>query len=98
MKQGDVITLNVPENPRLHQTRGTVQVLTEWGAFVNSPAAETGQFRALFSEMLSESESRQIVREQGYTGDVCDRCGSLHMRRNGSCLLCMDCGSTSGCS
>jgi len=34
----------------------------------------------------------------GYTGDQCDSCGSARMRRNGSCLVCDDCGTTTGCS
>ncbi|HEY6907140.1 MAG TPA: vitamin B12-dependent ribonucleotide reductase, partial [Ignavibacteriaceae bacterium] len=36
--------------------------------------------------------------EAGYTGDVCTECQSLTMVRNGTCLKCMTCGSTSGCS
>lgn len=36
--------------------------------------------------------------EKGYTGDVCPECQSLTMVRNGTCLKCMTCGSTSGCS
>lgn len=38
------------------------------------------------------------AREKGYTGDVCPECNSLTMVRNGTCLKCMTCGSTSGCS
>ncbi len=38
------------------------------------------------------------AREKGYTGDVCTECGSVTMVRNGTCLKCMTCGSTSGCS
>ncbi|MDP3831425.1 MAG: vitamin B12-dependent ribonucleotide reductase [Ignavibacteriaceae bacterium] len=36
--------------------------------------------------------------ERGYTGDVCTECQSMTMVRNGTCLKCMTCGSTSGCS
>ncbi len=35
---------------------------------------------------------------QGFTGSVCGGCGSLKMKRNGSCEVCLDCGATSGCS
>lgn len=38
------------------------------------------------------------ARDGGYTGDLCDSCSGTHMVRNGSCLLCTDCGSTTGCS
>jgi ribonucleoside-diphosphate reductase alpha chain len=36
--------------------------------------------------------------ERGYTGDICPECQSMTMVRNGTCLKCMTCGSTSGCS
>ncbi len=38
------------------------------------------------------------ARLKGYEGDACVECGSLTMVRNGSCLKCESCGSTSGCS
>lgn len=34
----------------------------------------------------------------GYTGEHCTNCGSMRVKRNGSCTVCEDCGSTSGCS
>ncbi|MCB9523825.1 MAG: vitamin B12-dependent ribonucleotide reductase [Myxococcales bacterium] len=38
------------------------------------------------------------ARQQGYEGDPCTECGSLTLVRNGSCLKCMSCGGTTGCS
>jgi len=38
------------------------------------------------------------ARARGYEGDSCDECGAMTMVRNGSCLKCVSCGSTSGCS
>ncbi len=35
---------------------------------------------------------------RGYTGDACESCGNFTMVRNGTCLKCVTCGSTSGCS
>jgi ribonucleoside-diphosphate reductase alpha chain len=40
----------------------------------------------------------QRARMQGYEGDACPNCQSFTMVRNGSCLKCETCGSTSGCS
>ncbi len=34
----------------------------------------------------------------GYTGEQCPECGSIRVKRNGSCTVCEDCGATSGCS
>ena len=45
-----------------------------------------------------EAKIRRSAREQGFTGDICDECGGSKMVRNGTCLKCNDCGSTTGCS
>ncbi len=34
----------------------------------------------------------------GYTGEMCSTCSSSRVKRNGSCTVCEDCGTTSGCS
>lgn len=39
-----------------------------------------------------------ISRHRGYTGDACPECGNATMVRNGTCLKCTTCGSTTGCS
>ncbi|MEZ4450697.1 MAG: vitamin B12-dependent ribonucleotide reductase [Nannocystaceae bacterium] len=44
------------------------------------------------------SEQVRVARMQGYEGDACSSCGSFTMVRNGSCLKCVSCGTTSGCS
>ena len=38
------------------------------------------------------------AKAKGYEGDACGDCGAMTMVRNGSCLKCMSCGATSGCS
>ena len=38
------------------------------------------------------------ARMKGYTGDACDACGNFTLVRNGTCLKCVTCGSTTGCS
>ena len=35
---------------------------------------------------------------KGYVGEACGECGNFTMVRNGTCLKCDSCGSTSGCS
>lgn len=44
-----------------------------------------------------QTKVRQAI-EKGYTGDICTECQSMTMVRNGTCLKCMTCGATSGCS
>src|SRR5690606_33986889 len=38
------------------------------------------------------------ARMKGYEGDPCPECSSFTLLRNGSCLKCDTCGSTTGCS
>ncbi|MFH1095094.1 MAG: vitamin B12-dependent ribonucleotide reductase, partial [Candidatus Micrarchaeota archaeon] len=46
----------------------------------------------------SHSGRIQEAKALGYTGDTCSNCGSMKVKRNGSCTVCIDCGETSGCS
>jgi ribonucleoside-diphosphate reductase alpha chain len=38
------------------------------------------------------------ARAKGYEGDPCPECQQFTLVRNGTCLKCMSCGATSGCS
>ncbi len=38
------------------------------------------------------------ARMKGYGGDPCSECGNFTLVRNGTCLKCDTCGTTSGCS
>ena len=38
------------------------------------------------------------ARLKGYEGDACGECGNFTLVRNGTCMKCTTCGSTSGCS
>ena len=51
-------------------------------------------------EVRVESKQSKVAeaRLKGYEGDPCDECGQLMMVRNGTCLKCLNCGATSGCS
>ncbi|HSE04004.1 MAG TPA: vitamin B12-dependent ribonucleotide reductase, partial [Methylomirabilota bacterium] len=47
------------------------------------------------TKLLSASE---MARLKGYEGDPCGDCGQFTMVRNGTCLKCITCGTTTGCS
>ncbi len=57
--------------------------------------AEIEQAEAKIASAPSKAEQAKL---QGFTGSICGGCGSLKMKRNGSCEVCLDCGATSGCS
>ncbi|MBF0442774.1 MAG: hypothetical protein HQK54_12790, partial [Oligoflexales bacterium] len=39
-----------------------------------------------------------VARIKGHEGDPCPECSGMTMVRNGTCLRCESCGSTTGCS
>ena len=45
-----------------------------------------------------EDAERKLARLKGYEGDPCPACGHFTMVRNGTCMKCDTCGSTTGCS
>ena len=54
----------------------------------------TGKYNPRVEHVAKIKEAKM----KGYTGDICQSCGSLTMVRNGTCLKCTTCGDTSGCS
>ncbi|MFT5182184.1 MAG: ribonucleoside-diphosphate reductase alpha chain [Alphaproteobacteria bacterium] len=50
--------------------------------------------------IVQEERTERIrnARMKGYEGDACTECGNFTMVRNGTCLKCDTCGTTSGCS
>ena len=58
---------------------------------------------ALAKPPVSEQDERNRERAmqarlKGYEGDACGACGNFTLVRNGTCMKCDTCGSTSGCS
>jgi len=43
-------------------------------------------------------QAMAVAKMKGYEGDPCGECGQLTLVRNGTCLKCVSCGATSGCS
>ncbi|KAB7740515.1 vitamin B12-dependent ribonucleotide reductase [Parvibaculum sedimenti] len=66
-------------------------------------AAEHAEEMAVQATLRTESTTVSFsrvaeARMKGYEGEACSECGNFTMVRNGTCLKCDTCGSTSGCS
>jgi ribonucleoside-diphosphate reductase alpha chain len=48
--------------------------------------------------VMKAMDRRAEAKMKGYEGDCCGECGNYTMVRNGTCMKCDTCGSTSGCS
>jgi len=44
------------------------------------------------------AERRAEAKAKGYEGEACGECGNFTLVRNGTCMKCDTCGSTTGCS
>jgi ribonucleoside-diphosphate reductase alpha chain len=44
------------------------------------------------------AEKRAEAKARGYEGEACGECGNFTLVRNGTCMKCDTCGSTTGCS
>ncbi|WP_199899504.1 vitamin B12-dependent ribonucleotide reductase [Sneathiella glossodoripedis] len=63
-------------------------------------SANTVTTSAAASSSSSSSRADKVMeaRMKGYEGDSCTECGNFTLVRNGTCMKCDTCGSTSGCS
>ena len=62
---------------------------------------ELGDLAVTSAPISSSSGDSSVVEEAskfGFEGDPCPECGQFTLVSNGSCLKCVSCGSTTGCS
>jgi ribonucleoside-diphosphate reductase alpha chain len=48
--------------------------------------------------VATKAERRAEAKAKGYEGEMCSECGNFTLVRNGTCMKCDTCGSTTGCS
>ncbi|MBG0811389.1 vitamin B12-dependent ribonucleotide reductase [Methylosinus sp. H3A] len=83
---------------RLMLVRGGATALREdVAAETEQPLSELG-WTAPTRPMDSVAEKRAEARMKGYVGEACPECANFTLVRNGTCLKCETCGSTTGCS
>jgi len=100
-------SMRTPERENTEETSNAVTVMqteissafpkTE-GATALKPEAEVVYAHTELSVKGREADRRAEARIRGYEGEACRECGNFTLVRNGTCLKCDTCGSTSGCS
>jgi ribonucleoside-diphosphate reductase alpha chain len=79
------------------EAQGAALALAETATVVVSGARQEMAV-ALEASVITATDRRLEARMKGYEGESCSECGNFTMVRNGTCLKCDTCGSTSGCS
>ena len=69
------------------------RVLEAVGAVASAPSGTA----TVAKGQIVAAKAREAV-AKGYSGDACTQCGQFTLVRNGTCLKCDSCGTTSGCS
>ena len=72
-------------------------------AEISEPALKTAIDALNWSDARTHAKSaaaekRAEARAKGYEGEACGECGNFTLVRNGTCMKCDTCGSTTGCS
>ena len=74
-------------------------------ALKSEPELKLSPAQALEQQQLVKRDARAAAAEKraeakakGYEGEACGECGNFTLVRNGTCLKCDTCGSTTGCS
>lgn len=55
-------------------------------------------FAAPSAAQVTSADRRAEAKMKGYVGEACPECANFTLVRNGTCLKCDTCGSTTGCS
>jgi ribonucleoside-diphosphate reductase alpha chain len=70
------------------------QVVADGAAAVSAVAVQA----AVVEEVETRLDQIRMAKAKGYEGDACGECGNFTLVRNGTCMKCVTCGATSGCS
>ena len=92
-------------NPVGSLQQSTVTALKTSTAYKPEPGVAPAAFNAGEVEPVpfpppgqTSGQLRAQALMQGYTGDQCSNCNSMRMKVSGHCMVCEDCGTTTGCS
>jgi ribonucleoside-diphosphate reductase alpha chain len=88
--------------PVFHAHAATAQATGTDGMAISYAASTTTTTFSAEPEVMAAADAKQQRRREaklkGYEGDSCGECGNFTLVRNGTCLKCDSCGSTTGCS
>jgi ribonucleoside-diphosphate reductase alpha chain len=87
-----------PQKPALAEVGAAVKAEPLRTESKWAPAGTASASAAPVAAKPAEPDRATIARMKGYQGDSCGECGNFTLVRNGTCLKCDTCGSTTGCS
>lgn len=105
LKRNDFVHVKAVDEPPVSNKTASPELGNPASGIATTVMPESGLAEVAFSNSGATSSNgngrtAQVVeaKAKGYTGEQCSNCGSMRVKRNGSCTVCDDCGTTSGCS
>jgi ribonucleoside-diphosphate reductase alpha chain len=91
------------DNDRISDTLDLSEIRASVEATLNTVNAQVAHLEAAMGSSKPVTREIRAVRAaearlKGFEGDSCGSCGNFTLVRNGTCMKCNTCGSTSGCS
>ena len=83
------------------QMRATRDMLADAevsGGTVETKSESVPVAASMVNAVDNQMDAVREARMKGYEGDACTECGNFTLVRNGTCMKCLTCGATSGCS
>jgi ribonucleoside-diphosphate reductase alpha chain len=88
------------------ETKGAIKALSHAAAHgvvagpssLGATALDSLAWEAPAASTKPAAERRKEAKLRGYEGEACPECANFTLVRNGTCLKCDTCGSTTGCS
>ena len=101
-----VVSNNPPVNHQTHGAQsslGNLALSSETTSYLAPEGEQSGVIvqvgvSVTHKEEDIKREKIRMAKAKGYEGDSCTECGNFTLVRNGTCMKCDTCGSTSGCS
>ena len=88
---------DLPASPRCTEA-ARAEGATALKAEPEAKLSPTQAIEALAWQQPSKADRRAEAKAKGYEGEMCGECGNFTLVRNGTCMKCDTCGSTTGCS
>ncbi len=90
------------DNDTQDETLDLSEIRASVEATLSTVNAQVAHLEAAMNPKAAARETRAVraaeARLKGFEGDNCGACGNFTLVRNGTCMKCNTCGSTSGCS
>ncbi len=105
LKRNDFVHVKAVDEPPVSNKTASPELGNPASSIATTVMPESALAEVAFSNggatgSNGNGRTAQVVeaKAKGYTGEQCSNCGSMRVKRNGSCTVCDDCGTTSGCS